>query len=169
VRHQVRTAVAVSVTATVTVAAGATVGGVPAAAAPGPTVYPTLTCVQPSTNGTYRAVFGYHGKAGDTTIAVGPDNTMSPATLNGLQPTHFRPGNNKAVFATPAVPNSQTVSWTILGQTVTARSSNTACGPNVSLPAEGNGIGPVLVIVASVLLSLASLVYRQWRQRRRVA
>ena len=94
---------------------------------------------------------------------------MSPATLNGLQPTHFRPGNNKAVFATPAVPNSQTVSWTILGQTVTARSLNTACGPNVSLPAEGNGIGPVLVIVASVLLSLASLVYRQWRQRRRVA
>ena len=49
-RHQVRTAVAVSVTATVTVAAGATVGGVPAAAAPGPTVYPTLTCVQPSTS-----------------------------------------------------------------------------------------------------------------------
>jgi hypothetical protein len=128
---------------------------------------PTVDCVVPASDGTYRAVFGYDNPTSYTaTVPVGPYNTMDPASLNGIQPTVFTPGAHRAAFATAVVAKGKKVSWTLFGMTVTASSQSPTCGPTVSLPAEGNGIGPVLVLAGSVLLSVASLYVRQWRQRR---
>ena len=137
----------------------------PAAASQSPK--PTVDCIVPGNGGTYQAVFGYDNHAKNTvTVPVGPYNAMSPASLNGIQPTQFAPGANRAAFATPPVAGSSPVSWTLVGITVTATSQTATCGPSVSLPAEGNGIGPVLVLAGSVVLSIGALYVRQWRQRR---
>jgi hypothetical protein len=129
-----------------------------------------MDCIVSGGNGTYRAVFGYDNYTEYTAIvAIGPYNTMNPASLNGIQPTRFTPGEHRAAFATPSVPDAQPVSWSILGLTVTATSKSATCGPTVSLPADGNGVGPVLVLVASVGLSMGMFYVRQWRHRRRTA
>jgi hypothetical protein len=165
-----RHAVLAAIAAGTVMAGGIALPAAPAAAAPSG---PTLDCIVRS-GGTYRAVFGYDNDTPDTlTVETGPDNTMSPDSLDGIQTTTFAPGHHRAAFATPPIKVNTDVSWTVLGTTVTATFKSAHCGPEVTLPAEGNGIGPVVVLGGSVLLSLGSLYLRQRRQirqqRRRAA
>ena len=140
---------------------------VPALAGPVP-VSPALNCIVLGSNGTFQAVFDYHAK-NNVTIPVGPNNNLDPPTLNGNQPTDFTFGWNRAAFATAPVSGTTVVTWTVDGISASADSTSGACGPNVSLPSEGNGIGPVIVIVLSVLLSMLAVAWRRRRARRRGA
>ncbi|GGK24651.1 hypothetical protein GCM10010124_16480 [Pilimelia terevasa] len=130
-------------------------------------VVPAVDCVTVPVNGTYRAVFNYTSYSSSAvTVAVGTNNIVSPGGLNGSQPTRFSPGPRRAAFTTAAVPVNTVVVWKVHGNTATARSSSRSCGPQVSLPADGNGTGPVLALGASAVIAGAALLVRALRRRR---
>jgi hypothetical protein len=124
---------------------------------------PWIDCVVIS-NDSYRVVFGYEKAGRRTTIPVGPTNRLRPARIDGAQPTVFQTGWQPGVLFTPPVAKAETVSWTIGQVTATASTRTRSCGQQVSLPAEGNGVGPVLVLVGSVLLSMAIAAVRGRRR-----
>lgn len=148
----------------------AVVAASPAAAAPSPTPpRPTADCIILGDNSTFQAVFGYEKGKGTTDVPIGSKNTLTPSSFNGVQPTHFVQGWQPAQFATSAVAIANSVSWTINGWTATADRRTPTCGQEISLPAEGNGVGAVLVLAGSVLLSTLLYRIRRWRHRRRAA
>lgn len=141
----------------------------PVLAAPVKNPWPVAECVVSLGDGTFRAVFGYE-KGGQTVdVPIGPNNTLTPSTLNGVQPTTFRAGRVEGAFATPPIDNGVRVVWKLYTRTANASQYSRACGPEVSLPGEGNGIGAVLVLVISVLVAMVMLRHRSWRERRRSA
>jgi hypothetical protein len=130
----------------------------------------TVDCVVAGEQGTYRAVFGYDNSSQyEVTVPVGTYNSLSPSylNLNGIQTTTFQPGAHRATFTTPALSRSESVRWTVGPLSVTASWNSRSCGPQVSLPADGNGTGPVFVIGASVALAL--IVLRSRRRKEQVA
>jgi hypothetical protein len=148
-------------------AAAALLGAAPAAAGPGNRdPRPFVDCVVVTGDG-FQAVFGYEKATGQVTIPVGPLNQVSPASLDGGQPTQFKAGWRPGVLVLPPVPVGSTVSWTVDGLTATATAGSQVCGPRVSLPAEGNGAGPVLVLVGSVAVSMGFASLRRRMQARR--
>ncbi len=128
---------------------------------------PVLDCVNVNSDGTYQAVFAYTNTGRRTySYGFGKFNTMSPSSLNGIQPTSFPPGTDTGQFSTPAQDPAQSVSWTLNSITVTAQSTSPACGPDVVLPTEGNGMGAVIVLGGSVLVSVVAMRLRRRRARR---
>ncbi|GGK03163.1 hypothetical protein GCM10010123_36370 [Pilimelia anulata] len=153
------------------VAAAAAAGAVALPAAPASAHYgqvvPAVECVTTPVDGRYRAIFSYTNYAASTTtVALGSGNAVTPSTLNGTQPTRFSPGQRRAAFTTTAVPVGTEIRWTVNGNAATARASSRSCGPQVSLPADGNGTGPLIALGISGLVTIAVLVVHKLRRRR---
>jgi hypothetical protein len=90
---------------------------------------------------TYEARFGYQNENdGPVTIAVGPDNRLSPDPAARGQPTTFAPGRVGTVFTVSGIPNGTNLVWLLTygGATRTATASAdyaTACaGPPPAPP-----------------------------------
>ncbi|MFI1989129.1 LPXTG cell wall anchor domain-containing protein [Actinoplanes sp. NPDC020271] len=133
---------------------------------------PTCDCVlQNSKDNTYRAIFGYVSTANSAgTIAAGDNNKV---VLNGGSTrstaaevtTRFEPGTHKATFATGWLAKDTAATWTVGGKTVTASWNKPTCGADVSLPASGNGSGPLIALIMAGVV--AAFVF--WRKRRKAA
>ncbi len=132
--------------------------------APAAHIEPQADCLIVSGN-TYQVVFAYDN-SGESTVnlPVGASNTLTPASLNGQQPTTFLPGNHHAAFTTSAVPVGTTVTWTVDGFTYNAADQGLHCAAPVSLPADGNGTAAALVVVLS-LIGIAVAAYRLRRRQ----
>jgi hypothetical protein len=63
-------------------------------------ITPTLNCINHNEDGTYTARFGYTNENtnGIATINIGPNNTFTPAELNGRQINKFAPGDHFLTF-----------------------------------------------------------------------
>jgi hypothetical protein len=157
-------ALVVAITAVVTLAAS------PAAAATW--VTPAANCVVKSgKDDSYRAVFGYTSTASQTgTIPAGPDNRLdliggSTQSATATVTTDFEPGAHLASFATDWISKDTTVVWRVGGQSATASWSQSSCGGNVTLPAAGNGAGPLVALLLAGVVAVIVL----WRKRRKAA
>ncbi|SDY68666.1 hypothetical protein SAMN05444365_103122 [Micromonospora pattaloongensis] len=129
----------------------------------------TMDCVVAGEKNTYRAVFGYDNNTRYSgTIPVGRYNFITPKQFDGIQTTNFAPGAHRASFATPPIARGQRVTWTVGWLSVTADANSRKCGPEVQLPAEGNGLAPVLVLAGSVIAALIGIRARRWRLERSV-
>ena len=111
----------------------------------------------------YKAVFGY---ANSTTkigeFEAGQYNAVSGSTGTEVV-TRFEPGTHKAAFASGWVGRNEVVTWTIGSQRVVATWDKPTCGPSVSLPAGGNGSGPVIALAASLLIAAGVVLTRKFR------
>jgi LPXTG-motif cell wall-anchored protein len=129
----------------------------------------TCDCVVKNTDtNQYRAVFGYNSTSRSAgKISVGANNkvevTGGSATVDGAQTTTFEPGLHKAAFATGWVSKDAKVTWSVGGQQAYADWSKPTCGRDVSLPATGNGSGPLLALAASLLIAGGAVVLRKRR------
>ena len=137
----------------------------------------TCDCVVKNTKtNEYRAVFGYdnEGKSAGK-IERGDNNRLevtgagSSSKVDGVQPTEFEPGSHRAAFATTWVSKDTQISWNVGGKRVSADWNKPTCGRDVSLPASGNGSGPVIALVASLLIAGGAIVLRRRRLPARTA
>ncbi|GIF14238.1 hypothetical protein [Actinoplanes teichomyceticus] len=133
---------------------------------------PTCDCVlRDSASNTYRAVFGYVSTASSAgTIAAGDNNRIELIGGSTRRTTHtvttrFEPGVHKGTFATGWISRDTTVTWRVGGKTVVAAWTKPTCGKDVSLPAGGNGTGPL----AALVVAGAVAAFVLWRKRRRAA
>ncbi|MEU4619547.1 hypothetical protein AB0G04_06160 [Actinoplanes sp. NPDC023801] len=129
---------------------------------------PTCDCVvKDSSTGKYRAVFGYVSHSNATgTIAAGANNRVElsgGASTDAKVTTKFQPGTHKASFATGWVGKDTQVTWKVGGKSVAAHWNRPTCGNDVSLPAGGNGFGPILAFLAA---GAVAAVVAVWRRRR---
>jgi hypothetical protein len=126
---------------------------------------PTCDCVRLSEDGkSYQAFFGYDNPTKVIgTIERGSNNEVFPRTAGGTQVEKFRPGANRAAFASGWVPTSSEVVWSVGGKTVTATSTRKKCDTKVSLPADGNGSGPVVALVLSLVIAGGVVLVRRRR------
>lgn len=133
---------------------------------------PTCDCVvQDTKNNTYRAVFGYVSSSKSAgKIDAGDNNKLEivggTTRTDGLVTTRFEPGTHKASFSTGWVSKNTTVTWKVGGKTVTATWNKPTCGRDVSLPAGGNGSGPIVALLLAALIGGGVFL---WRKRRSAA
>jgi LPXTG-motif cell wall-anchored protein len=125
--------------------------------------------VQNTETNEYRAVFGYssNGKQSGK-IELGDNNKLevtgtAASKIDGVQTTTFEPGSHVAAFATGWVPKDATVSWSVGGQKASANWNKPTCGRDISLPATGNGSGPLLVLGVGLLVAGGAIVLRKRR------
>jgi len=159
-RHRARQVVVVALALVAT-------GVVPAHAAVAPVPVPIVDCVIVGEDGSFRGVFGYSYEGStSTTVGRGAMNYLIPSSIDGSQPTKFQPGTHDGAFVTPSLSKTQKATWSLDGASVTATwQKASTCGGDVTLPTEGNGIGPVLVLAASVVFSMLMDTARRWRRR----
>ncbi|HWS35446.1 MAG TPA: hypothetical protein VN408_22245 [Actinoplanes sp.] len=129
---------------------------------------PTCDCVvKNSSTGKYRAVFGYVSTSSRSgQIKAGDNNklvfTGGGTPAEGAVTEIFAPGTHKASFATGWVGKGTEVTWSVGGKNVAANWNRPTCGNDVSLPAGGNGLGPIIALVgAGLVFVLATLVRRR--------
>ena len=133
------------------------------------TITPTLQCLTKGSNGSVTAVLGYTSAAKTTaTIAVGQLNQLSPSRLSGKQPSTFQPGAHPGVLSL-TMTSSEYMNgayWWVDGNVVYfdwARTQNGPfCSPGTTLPANGNGTGIAVGLVAAGLAGV--LVVRRVRR-----
>jgi hypothetical protein len=131
---------------------------------------PVVDCViSNDPDGTFRAVFGYVNSGPAVTVPVGASNDLDPDSLQGSQTTTFLSGTHPGSFVAPAVSKKYRVTWTVAGSSASAGWKQKECGGNVTLPTEGNGIGPIVVIVLSMAFSFGIAWVRTARAKRRAA
>jgi hypothetical protein len=125
---------------------------------------PQCDCVEQSSDGkSYRAVFSYDNETKYTgRIEKGGNNAVFPKQIDGNQTTEFT-AKGKSTFATGWVSNNQDVEWRVGGQTAKASSKSKRCDKKVSLPADGNGSGPVLALAVSLLIAGGVVLVRRRR------
>jgi len=144
--------------------------GVAAAAPPGGLtpghgqVTPLVDCVVLDGADAFTAVFGYANSGTATQHLTGAANRITPAAYDGTQPTKFASGTHHGVFSVRVTGTS--ASWTLGGSMVTSTAASAACPPSAQLPAEGNGTGPVIVLVVAGVVGVAALVRRGQRLSR---
>jgi len=128
---------------------------------------PTVTCVQPLQNGTWTAVFGYTNTSSSTiTVRRGGDNDFDPDRANGPQIETFRPGTYQGSFSVSVPSAYSSIQWELGDRRVTAsRDRSTRCPSSTELPADGNGLGIVLVLAASGAVAGGSMWLAQRRRR----
>src|SRR5947209_13686614 len=86
-------------------------------------VTPFLDCVAYfSDQNELTAFFGYtNANPGAVEVPLGADNSVSPKPANRGQPTVFLTGTNHSVWAaTIDLGSTSSITWTLLGQDVTA-------------------------------------------------
>jgi hypothetical protein len=105
-------------------------------------VSPFLSCVSynASTN-LLTAIFGYvSSNSGTVLLAVGPENFVSPDPQNRGQPTAFSPGANTSAWQTTFdVTQTAQITWTLLGQSVTASNDPSSYCSSCVCPAGPEG------------------------------
>jgi hypothetical protein len=133
---------------------------------------PTCDCIRKNDKDEYQAVFGYDSTSKSSgKIARGDNNKLEIAGLNagsstkidGVQTDTFEPGSHRAAFATSWVPKDTEVTWAVGGKQVSANWSKPTCGRDVSLPADGNGSGPIIALALSGLIAAGAVVLRRRR------
>ncbi|MEU4426733.1 hypothetical protein AB0F81_39445 [Actinoplanes sp. NPDC024001] len=132
---------------------------------------PTCDCVvQDTKNNTYRAVFGYVSTSKSAgKIDAGANNRLEltgGSRTDGSVTTRFEPGTHKASFSTGWVSKNTQITWKVGGKYVTATWNKPTCGKDVSLPAGGNGSGPIVALLFAALIGGAVFL---WRKRRAAA
>lgn len=133
-------------------------------------VTPLVSCVTPVQDGWWTAVFGYRNATSTTQRQpIGGDNDFDPDRFNGPQAETFEPGTHHGVF-TVRVPSSySSIQWGLYDSRVSAyRTGSTACPAAIALPADGNGLGPLIASMAAGLVA-AGLLYGSRRRQRRAA
>ncbi|MPQ97729.1 hypothetical protein GB931_07305 [Modestobacter sp. I12A-02628] len=124
--------------------------GTASAYAPDP-VQPQVTCIVPVADGYWTAVFGYTNRT--LTVQqepIGPDNDFDPDKYNGAQPTTFQPGVHQGAISIRVPANERLVKWEIYASSATAsRETSPACPAPTQMPAEGNGTGAAIGVVAA--------------------
>ena len=127
---------------------------------------PTFNCVWHDTAGNWTAVFGYQNTSStyDITVPVGSMNLMSPGAGDLGQSTYFRRGAVDSSFTVPFGPPRLT--WTLLGRTATATSSDKTCA---SPPVPAFGSPGVLLRTALIALPMLLVVARTRRVQALVA
>jgi hypothetical protein len=143
---------AAGLTATIVLALPAT------ALANQPTVTPTVNCVTVNADGSFTALFGYSNTGTtQTLIKRGPSNQITPSNLDGSQPDTFAPGTTYGAFSL-TIAAGGTATWTLHGnRQAVATALSTRCGPPVSLPQEGNGLGLVLGLIVAALAGTVAI------------
>lgn len=126
---------------------------------------PTFNCVWHDTAGNWTAVFGYQNSSStyDITVPVGSLNNMSPGGDLG-QLTYFPRGTVDSAFTAPFSPPRLT--WTLVGKTTTATSSDKNCA---SPPVPAFGSPGVLLRTVLIALPLLLFVARSHRVQSLVA
>jgi hypothetical protein len=137
----------------------------PGAASARGTVVPLLDCVVTNEDGSWTAVFGYRNTASSpVSIPTGPRNKVTPATVGSPQPTTFQPGTHRGAFTVPVARGAGPM-WHLDGTNLAARlGTATACPSSTQMPAEGNGTGTAIALVAAGLVGTVAVQ----RVRRRV-
>jgi hypothetical protein len=135
-------------------------------------VTPVVDCYRDNGDGTYWVVLGYtNTTASQKTYAYGPANQVYPTRLHEHQPKQFAAGTVHGAWAvqlTYAEIFQQNARWILNGTTLQYSyyvRYATVCPPTTVLPADGNGMGTVMVLGAAGLIGAAVLV----RSRRRTA
>jgi hypothetical protein len=138
----------------------------------------TCDCVVKNDKGQYKAVFGYDSSSKQSgRIAEGSNNKLeltgvnapSSSKIDGVQTTTFEPGSHRASFATGWISKEHEVTWAVGGQRVSANWNKPTCGRDVSLPADGNGSGPIIALALSGLAAAGAVVLRKRRLKTRAA
>ena len=138
----------------------------------------TCDCVVKNDKNEYRAVFGYTNPGKQTgKISAGDNNKLQVTGLNappsgkvdGVQVTKFDPGTHKAAFATGWVSKDVQITWAVGGKSASANWNKPTCGRDVSLPASGNGSGPIIALLASLVIVGAAFLLRKRRSAARSA
>ena len=106
---------------------------------PGPGgVHPILTCVAHPSASDYRALFGYFNDSLERLrVAVGAENTFTPAPAGRGQVQQFFPGKIDAAFAIRF--GGAATTWTTPGGLATATAQSPACPSTACSPACGAG------------------------------
>lgn len=110
-------------------------------------VVPLVTCVTQAEGGRYTAVFGYNNRTSRViTVSHGDNNNVDPS---GPVPEVFQPGVHHGVFSVSTTVDRR-VEWELYDSEARAyESSQPSCGPGVQMPADGNGTGAVVALVAA--------------------
>lgn len=137
------------------------------------TVTPLLDCYTRNADGSYTALLGYTSTYSATrTITSGSSaNTFNPTRYNGAQPSSFTTGTHHAAFSVKVlaadIPGG--VTWTLDGHVLdyaAEASKSGICSPGTSLPAEGNGTGWTIALVAAGAVGAGALVQTRRRTAR---
>jgi hypothetical protein len=128
-------------------------------------VRPLVTCVTPVQDGYWTAAFGYTNTTSSAfSVARGSNNDMTPDQFDGQQVTRFSSGTRQAAFSVRVPSSVSTVQWQVLGMYgIARRNSSPRCPSSTPLPADGNGLGMVIALVASGTVAGGSA----WVARRR--
>ena len=139
------------------------------------TITPTLQCITKKSDGSVTAVLGYTSSAKTTaTIAVGQLNQLSPSRFSGKQPSTFQPGAHPGVLSLTLTSTEYMngAYWWVDGNVVyfdwARTQSGPFCSPGTTLPANGNGTGIAVGLVAAGLVGVV-VVRRVRRTQLRVA
>ena len=127
---------------------------------------PTFNCVWHDTGGNWTAVFGYQNTSStyDITVPAGSLNFMSPGAGDIGQSTYFPRGTVDSAFTVAFGPPRLT--WTLVGKTATATSSDKTCA---SPPVPAFGSPGVLLRTVLVALPMLLVVARTRRVQALVA
>lgn len=154
--------------ALVAVIAGVCLVVAPGTAAAAAKVIPIVDCLRENADGTYTAVLGYNNTSkSPVTIPVGEGNKVSPAALDGAQPTTFEPGRRHGAFSL-TMSRSELVggaNWYLDGKRAFSGSASgvATCPGSTELPEEGNGTGPAIALLGAGLIG-AVAVHRARRR-----
>ena len=140
----------------------------PSAAQAAGTVVPTASCYQPNSDGSVSVLLGYDNTSSVTqTIPRGANNVITPSTYDGAQPTTFAPGSHPGAFAiTVSSADVWSASWTLDGTSLSSATAVYQCPAGTSLPADGNGLGMTMVMLATTVVAAGVLVVSRLRARR---
>ncbi|NJM09147.1 VCBS repeat-containing protein, partial [Candidatus Gracilibacteria bacterium] len=139
--------------------AGTTVPAVPATATwafavPGQPVTPVLLCVTAHVDGTYTAGFGYQNpNTATATVPLGVLNTLTSSTAVSL-PISFAPGTATLPVLTAPFSASETITWTLTGQSASASVSSPRCNAAPTVDAGADQ----LINLATPILALTGVV-----------
>jgi hypothetical protein len=132
------------------------------------TVVPTVSCYQPNSDGSVSVLLGYDNTSGVTqTIPRGANNVISPSAYDGAQPTTFAPGSHPGAFAlTVSSGDVFSANWTLDGSSLSSATAVNQCPAGTSLPADGNGLGMTMVMLAAGAVAAGALLVSRLRGRR---
>ena len=113
------------------------------------TIVAFVACFTANKDGTTTAIYGDYSSAdGTTTINKGPQNNITPASLEGPEPVRFASGLNTDAFPL-TIPKGVTGTWTVNGFSAAAPNGGSPACQQVSAPEEGNGLGLVLALIVA--------------------
>jgi hypothetical protein len=132
------------------------------------TVTPTVSCYQPNSDGSVSVLLGYDNSSTATqTIPRGASNVITPSRYDGAQPTVFAPGSHPGAFAlTVGSADVYSANWTLDGSSLSSATAVSQCPAGTSLPADGNGLGMTMVMLAAGAVAAVALVVSRLRGRR---